>query len=250
METITSRRNTLAVHIKRLGADRGYREQCGEFLCDGIKLLGEATSCGAEVVAVLTSAELPFRVPAGARVFGAAQGIIDSLSPLKNAQDTLFTCKMPPQGGFDHIEGTQILLDGIQDPGNVGAVIRTASAFGIACVILAGKCADLYNPKTIRASMGAIFRQRVINAGIDELGTLREKGARFIGAALGRDCASILDRDLKNTIIAIGNEGQGLSPEVLSLCCEKVAIPMQPGCESLNAAAAAAILMWEAFIRS
>ncbi|MDR0491247.1 MAG: RNA methyltransferase [Oscillospiraceae bacterium] len=252
MERITGRGNALAVHMKKLGAQRSYREECGQFLCDGTKLLEEAVKSGAEILAVLCSSSISFPLPAGARVCSAPRDLIDSLSPLKNAQDTLFVCKMPPSGGFVGAGGTHILLDCMQDPGNLGAIIRTASAFGIKSLILTGKCADIWNTKTIRASMGAIFRQRICRLDIHELGQLKENGIRFIGAVCHGDSGgkgtvgSIFEADLNDAVIAIGNEGQGLSEEVLSLCGEKIEIPIEPECESLNAAAAAAIIMWEA----
>ena len=250
MEMLTSRRNPLAVHIKRLGADRNYRRECGEFLCDGIKLLEEAVKCEADIVAVLTSSHIPFPLSVDARVYHASRDIIDSLSPLKNAQDTLFTCKTPPSGGFAGHEGAgmgaHILLDGIQDPGNLGAIIRTADALSFDSVITTGKTADLYNPKTIRATMGAVFRQKVHSMSISELAELKNSGVAFLGAVSGEGCASIYDVKLKNAVIAIGSEGQGLTADVLSLCSEVFTIPIAPHCESLNAAVAAGIVMWEA----
>jgi len=250
MERITSRRNPLCAHLKKLGASRSYREACGEFLCDGLKLLEEAVNNGAIVTDVLTSSHVPFPMPIEARMHYADRGIIDSLSPLKNAQDTLFACKIPKTGGrgcgceCDCLIGTHVLLDGLQDPGNVGTIIRTASAFGIASVMLAGGCADPYNPKAVRSTMGAIFRQSICFPEIAELRELKDRGARFVGAALGEESADISVTDLRGSIIAIGSEGRGLSEEVAALCAEKARIPMAPGCESLNAATAAAIFIY------
>ena len=252
MEKITSRRNPLCVHIKKLGADRGYRDSCGQFLCDGIKLLEEAVTYGAEIIAVLTASNVPFPLPVDAKVYRADRSIISSLSPLKNAQDTLFTCSVPKDNtdtdtqAYAHV--TQILLDGVQDPGNVGTIIRTANAFAIGCVLLTSGCADPYNPKTIRASMGAVFRQRVRRMDLSGLKGLKAGGARFVGAATsaGEGCIDLSCAALEGAIIAIGSEGRGLSESVLMLCDETVTIPIAPECESLNAAVAAAIIMWEA----
>ena len=250
MEKITSRRNPVCIHIKKLGANRAYREEQNEFLCDGIKLLEEAVKSGAAVTSVLTSSHLPFPLPVDTRVYFTDRSVIDSLSPLKNAQSTLFTVKMPPSGGFDCENGVSILLDGIQDPGNVGAIIRTANAFGIKSVILTGECADRYNPKTVRASMGAIFRQNIIVMSIHELNELRFSGVRFIGTTPGESKTVFSEINLKNALIAIGSEGQGLSGEVMALCEQRISIPISTACESLNAAVAAAIIMWEANGRS
>ena len=244
MEKITSRRNPLCAHMKRLGASRSYRAQCGEYLCDGLKLLEEAVNNGAEVTDVLTSSRVPFPLPIEARMHYADRGIIDSLSPLKNAQDTLFTCKIPGCVACDCLIGTHILLDGLQDPGNVGTIIRTASAFGITRVLLTGGCADPYNPKAVRSTMGAIFRQSICFTEINELRNLKAKGARFIGATPGEGSRDISETSLRGSIIAIGSEGSGLSEEVAALCAINVKIPMAPGCESLNAATAAAIIIY------
>ena len=246
MEKLTSRRNPLCLHIKKLGASRSYRESCGEFLCDGIKLLEEAAMCGADIVAVLTSSDLPFPLPVDTRAYHAESAIIDSLSPMKNAQNTLFTCKIPRSGAQVIARGTHVLLDGVQDPGNVGAILRTANAFGICSVMLTGGCADPYNPKTIRASMGATFRQSIQHLSLSELSKIKVGGKRFIGASTAKECRKVYDVDYKDAIIVIGSEGRGISNEIISLCSEKVTIPISRECESLNAAVAAAILLWEA----
>ena len=247
MKTITSRKNPVAMHLKKLGNSRAYREERGEFLCDGIKLLEEAVSSGIEIVSVITSNEIPLALPSNTAIYNADRELIDSLSPLKNSQDTLFSCKTPPNymDGHSEFKGTHILLDGMQDPGNVGAIIRTADAFNIDSVILTEGCADPFNPKTIRASMGAIFRQRINNVTMAELLALKESGTRFVGAAQGEDCLDIRSVRPDDAIIAIGSEGQGLSSDVLSLCDEKITIPIAPQCESLNAATAAAIIIWQ-----
>ena len=285
MERITSRKNPLCVHIKKLGASRGYRTVSGEFLCDGLKLLDEAVNNGAVVKTVLTCSELPFPLPLETRVCFTSRDIIDSLSPLKNSQDTLFVCRMPdsgenrtsdtvecqkpdgnkckmldtdvsrtPDGGSsfgtadsnDNINiGSAILLDSLQDPGNVGTIIRTADALGILEIMLYGSYADLYNPKTIRATMGAIFRQKVTSVSLDELKALIGSGVRMLGASVGENCRDIAQIDLNGSIIAIGSEGNGLSEPILSLCDELITIPISTGCDSLNAATAASIIMWE-----
>jgi len=245
MERLTSRRNPLCLHIKKLGESRRYREESGEFLCDGMKLLEEAVSCGAGVTAVLTASPVPIPLDVDTRVYYTDRSLINSLSPLKNAQDTLFTCRIPKTGGPDDVTGAHILLDGVQDPGNVGTIIRTANAFGVKSVILTGGCADPYNPKTIRATMGAIFRQNIHITDVKELAVLREKGVLFVCASPGVNGRDIREVSIKDAVIAIGNEGRGLSDEVLALCDGRINIPMAPGCESLNAAVAAAIILWE-----
>ncbi|SHH63786.1 RNA methyltransferase, TrmH family [Sporobacter termitidis DSM 10068] len=245
MTEIKSRKNPLIVHLKKLGADGDYRHERGEFLCDGEKLLREAVQNGAEVRAVLTSAGTPPWLPDGVPVYAAGQDILASVSPLKNPQSVLFSCAAPAPGGEPAAEGAVLVLENIQDPGNVGTVLRTANALGIGTVVLTGSCADPYNPKTIRATMGAIFRQRILTLSFDGVAALRTARRRLYGAALAPDSRNIRDVALHNAAVVIGSEGRGLSREMLGLCDEKIIIPMSPGSESLNAAAAAAIVLWE-----
>jgi TrmH family RNA methyltransferase len=138
-----------------------------------------------------------------------------------------------------------IILEGVQDPGNVGAVVRTADAFGIGAVVLTGGCADPYNPKTVRATMGAIFRQNIIVTDMSGVAALKLNGYLLYGASLGEGSRDIREVPLQNAAVAIGSEGHGLSDDMLALCDEKLVIPMSPKSESLNAAVAASIVMWE-----
>jgi len=262
------------LHIKKLGVSRSYRESCGEFLCDGLKLLEEAVRNEADVTNVLASSHIPFPLPLNTRVHFADRSLVDYVSPLTNSQGILFTCKFPQAAHNDKADeyyhgnnddssenshensdgntseynddytGTHVLLDGVQDPGNVGAIIRTANAFGIRSVMLTGDCADPYNPKTIRATMGAIFRQKICIISVSELADLKDKGLRFIGSASHEQSKNVSMVKLSGSIIAIGSEGRGLSGDVLALCDEIVRIPIMPECESLNAAIAAAIIIY------
>ena len=139
-----------------------------------------------------------------------------------------------------------MVLEGVQDPGNVGTVLRTASAFGIDLVVLLGGCADLYHPKTVRATMGAVFRQPVWQtdlAGLEK--ALADWGLPLYGAALTDSARDVRSLPMAGLAVAVGSEGSGLTPALLSLCQGQVIIPMAPWSESLNAAVAAAVLMWE-----
>ena len=244
-EKITSRKNEKAVHLKKLGSDSGYRKETGAFYCDGEKLLEEAVKNGADIEMVFTSCELTVNVPNSVPVYETTYDIIESISPMKTPQKVIFSCKKKP---MDEVVsgGKYIVLEDLQDPGNVGTVLRTAGAMGIDGVILVGACADPYNHKAVRASMGAVFREPFCNVTLSELeGILKRNGLRLYGAALADECRDIRDVELNNCAVAIGSEGHGLSEKLLELCDEKVIIPMDERCESLNAAVAAAIIMWE-----
>jgi len=254
MREITSRKNPIVQHLKKLGADRAYRDACGEFLCDGITLYQEAIQWGAEITCVITS-----RPDLGAEAILVPGELLAYISPLQHPQPILFACKkriQTPLEGADRV----LILDGVQDPGNVGTLIRSASAFYVDQVILAGDSADLYNPKTIRAAMGAVFRQRVCNMAIDEIlayvnetkaggveGAAPCEGITLLGAAAGEGGRDAGGPWPDRAAIAIGSEGQGLSQALLDICHGTVRIPMNPACESLNAGVAGSILLWEMY---
>ena len=238
MEVIRSRQNALIRHFISLGSDGKARQQAGEYLCAGDKLLAEARDAGAEITCVLSLDEidgLPCRL--------VTPELLQAVSPLKNSAGAVFAVKMrslPPRESLSRA----IVLENVQDPGNVGTVLRTANAFGMDLVVLCGECADPYNPKTVRASMGAIFRQPVIKTETAALGDILGELPLY-GAALAADAADIRTLPKTGLAVAIGNEGQGLSAEILARCAGKVIIPMNPGAESLNAGVAAAVAMWE-----
>ena len=245
---ITSRKNEKAVHLKKLGASGEYRREHGEFLCDGGKLLLEAIKWGAEIHDVLFCGEPPEGLPAGARAFSASRDVIDAVSPLKTPQDVVFSCAIPEEREKD-IPAGSILLENMQDPQNVGAILRTANAFSVPAVVTVGACADPWSPKAVRASMGAIFRQKLIQADYGDIEALKGAGLRIFGAALGDKSEDIREVSLENAAVAVGNEGGGLSEKLISLCDKLVIIPMNTQCESLNAAVAASVIMWEMTMR-
>ena len=141
-------------------------------------------------------------------------------------------------------DGT-LLLDGIQDPGNLGTMLRTADALGVPVALLDG-CADPYSFKTVRASMGAVFRMAVPQITEEEaLAQCREKKLMLTVTALNDQAVDIRSADLSSAVAVIGSEGQGVRKSILDAAEQSVIIPMQPHCESLNAAVAAAIVMWQ-----
>lgn len=246
MEKLTSRKNEYIRRLRALASDREYRNEQGEFVCDGLKLLKEALCFGAAVTSVLwkNGAEVLARLESTAQYLAGSE-LFDYASPMKNSPGPLFTVKIPAQDAGAPIKNA-VVLETVQDPGNVGTVIRTANAFGLGAVILTGECADLYNPKTVRSTMGAIFRQRVLTVDAEGLERLLERNSLpLYGAALHRDSALLTAIDVKNAAVAVGSEGKGLSERLLSLCDKTLFIPMQPDSESLNAAVAASVIMWE-----
>lgn len=246
MENITSRKNRIVVHMRSVASDAQYRSDCGQFICEGEKTLREALAAGVELGCVLwKDAAGDISLPDAAEQFTAPADLFDYASFMKSGAGPLFTVKIPHREPGREINRA-IVLENLQDPGNVGTVIRTANAFGIDAVILCGACADLYNPKTVRASMGAIFRQRVMEMSLAELEAFsHERALPIYGAALSNKAADIREICLDRAIAAIGSEGRGLSAELLSICDGELIIPMRPEAESLNAAVAASVVMWE-----
>ena len=147
----------------------------------------------------------------------------------------------------DGIKGGVIILDSVRDPGNMGTVIRTAYAFGTGLIIASPDCADIYSPKVQRGAMGAAFSQSLITKPTaDAVKELRENGFSVYAAALHHDSLDIRDVKMnEKTAFVIGNEGNGLSEEIIDLCTGSVIIPIQKHSESLNAAIASSIIMWE-----
>ena len=248
METISSRKNSYIRHVRALAVDGSYRREQGEYLCDGIKTLREALSFGARVNSVLWKGQPGNEsLPSGTAQYVAPDELFDYASPMVNSPGPLFTVAIRGCGKPGGLRNA-LVLEGVQDPGNVGTVIRTANAFGMDAVILTGSCADLYHPKTVRATMGAIFRQKVIELDVSVLKPfLEDQGLPLYGAALDRRAKDVRNISLSHAAVAVGSEGQGLSEAILRQCDGTLIIPMRPDSESLNAAVAASILMWEAF---
>lgn len=245
-EHLTSRKNRIITHIRSVAGDKSYREQCGEYICDGEKTLLEALRFGAEIKCVLwKNTASAIELPESVNQYTAPDDLFEYASPLKSSPGPVFTVKIPERGNAVDIKNA-IVLENLQDPGNVGTVIRTANAFNIDAVILVGACADLYNPKTVRASMGAIFRQPVYSMSIQELCVFAKKQKLpLYGAALSDKASDLRSVSVKNAAVAIGSEGRGLSEEFRAVCDGEIIIPMNPDSESLNAAIAASVIMWE-----
>ena len=246
-ERITSRANPLCAHFRKLASSRAYRQEAGEFLCDSPKLLREACLWGAPVRTVLHTPGVPLPDLNGADVREVSESVMAAVSPMETPQGVVFTCAMAPPPLPPRLEpGRYLVLDGIQDPGNTGTILRTADAFDCRAVFLLPGCADLYSPKTLRSAMGAHFRSAQWSCTLEDAAALfRAAGVPLYAAALGPDTADVRRVDLTSAALVIGSEGRGVSPQALAACQGTLQIPMSGRCESLNAAVAAAVLLWE-----
>ena len=247
-EHITSRQNPLLAKVRRLQRGRGVRLAEGEYLADGRKLLEEALEHGAELTAVILAEGVPQpELAGGVRCAVVPRDVMASISPMDTPQGALFLAKRPDTRPPEKLTGSRYLvLDGVQDPGNVGTIWRTADAFGVDGLFLLPGCADPFGPKTVRASMGAAFRLPVWETEEEELlRLLKEARLPLTGTALREDTVDVRRCDLTRCAAAIGSEGKGLSQSLLEHCDRTVRIPMRSRCESLNAAGAAAVVLWE-----
>ncbi len=243
-ERITARKNPLLQQVRRLLSSRRERERAGLFVADGVKLLEEAVRWWPGLHTVILSDGVEVQVPAGVRLVRVPEDVMASISPMETPQGALFLCKLPEQQPFVPQPG-MLLLDGIQDPGNLGTILRTADALEIPVALLEG-CADPYSHKVVRASMGAVFRREIPRTTWQEAQALcGEQGIPVAVTAFSDRAQDIRSADLKSMAVVIGSEGRGVRPELLHSAQAELIIPMNPQCESLNAAIASAIVMWQ-----
>lgn len=253
---ITSRANPKITEAAKL-ADKKYRDAGGIFAFEGIKLLSDACRSG----------YIPEAVYITEHAYGHFGGELDALgidsviTVVSEAVYEKLSFENAPQGVFSVArqkrgkstagdEGFVLFLDNVGDPGNLGAIIRSADAFGVSKIYISAGSADLYSPKTLRACMGSAFR---VNAEtecdiVEKICTLRAGGKRIYAAMLDESAAKLGDiPDMAHAAFVIGNEGHGVSPAVRAACERAVYIPMREGgAQSLNAAVAASIIIWEA----
>lgn len=253
LERITSKDNAFLRRIAKLAQSGKTRLQEGEYVCEGKKLLSEAIRDGVEICGVVCSESgLSASDPAFSDALGALScrkialpdALFAHVSILENSPGPLFLCRIPEEAPLE--KGAYIALDGVQDPGNIGTILRTAEAFGMRGVILLEGCADVFQPKVVRASMGSIFRQRVLHM---DSSALFEKAKALdlpvYATALYENSRSLRDLPPGDAVVLIGSEGHGVREENIRRSTGSVLIPMRGKTESLNAAVAAAVVMWE-----
>lgn len=245
METLTSLKNP-RVALWRSLKDHKARKETGLFLVEGRKMVAEALASRFDVETVLCDAA---QTEAFAPLLNQCEIVLLPEHVLAAVCDT-----KTPQGIAAvvrmHTETRQgprlVALDGVQDPGNVGTLWRTADAFGADGMILLPGCADPWSPKTLRATMGACFRLPVWEGALGDLvPKLAQAGLPLYATALREDTVDLREMDLRRCAVAIGSEGRGVSQAVLDASAKTVKIPMAEQCESLNAAIAGAVVLWQ-----
>ena len=269
-EIITSSQNKY-VSLARSLSERKQRQKSSLYRFDGIKLLCEAVRKGVKLEFILVMAGAYDSVCTKARELysleleeiGCRTVVVDGLLferiSEENAPEGVISVAAYDGEKHRELSGCEVsaeagerilLLESVRDPGNVGAILRSAAAFSVDRVILGRDCADIYSSKTIRASMGSLFLMRIdrVDSVRDAVTALRGAGRRVFAAALDERAVRLGELEIREgDCVVIGNEGHGLQSETIAACDNTVFIPMSGEVESLNAAVAAAVLTWEFF---
>lgn len=233
---ISSKDNAIIKKISSL-ADKKYRKLYGEFIVESVKAVDECVKAGMNISLIVCTEDLAENYPEALTV---TDGVFAKISTEKSPQGVLAVVKKP-DCALVAPTGNSLLLDRLQDPGNLGTIIRTANAAGYEDLYLVN-CTDPYSPKAIRASMGGVFRIRLHECTAEEAFNALN-GVELLCADMdGEDIFSYVPSD--KFCLCIGNEGSGLSEEIMRRSTGTVRIPMRDTCESLNAAVSGAIAMY------
>ena len=259
MVKITSKDNPSVKRAVRLMTSARERRKSGLIICEGARLCGDAAESGVVIEELFCTAAalekysdyLDGLVEKAGEVYEITDEIAKKISDTESTQGVFIVAKAPQvESNLDALNttGQYVLLEDLQDPSNVGAIFRTAEALGVDGILLTDGCASCFSPKALRAGMGAMFRIPIFFTK-DAPAAMTEAAAKSMRpmAAVPREGASDVTgiRFFRGAMMCIGNEGNGLSEGLIEACPEKVTIPMNGRAESLNAATAAAILMWE-----
>lgn len=256
--TITSRRNARVLEARKLKR-RSFREERGKFLLEGIRGIEDAVSTGARIHEVLISPYL-FRsargqalyeklVTLGAELYGVTEEVLEYVADTDTPQGVVAIVGIPNgelrPGGFPLV----IIANEVRDPGNLGTLIRSADAFGLAGVVLSGDVVDPFNPKCVRATMGSILRVPIRSfRDVKEAAEfLKEQGFSIVAADVEADKLCYDYHFPEKCALLVGSEAHGVSCNVLELCDATLKIPMMGAAESLNVGVAGSILMYEAY---
>ena len=255
MLEITSASNAKYKYIKSLSIKK-ERQKHGEYTVEGIKSVSDAVKSERKVVTIAVSESFfereAFDYPKETELIKISDTIFGKLCDTTAPQGIIAVIKAEEDAEFvPDADKAYVYCDGVNDPGNLGTIIRTADAAGMGGVILSKGTVDLYSPKTVRASMGSFFNiKTVCGKTAEDLKKYREMGFKLIGGALRENSEDYRNADMRApAIIIVGNEANGISEEILDMCsCVK--IPILGSAESLNVSVAAGILMYESVRQS
>ncbi len=268
-DVITSRSNPAVKWAASLLTKKG-REENRAFIVEGKKLVFEAAENGLPITHVFVEESRRGEYEPGIKsafsgktcgncdVIFLSSGAFEKISSEKSPEGIISVVKyldffreldiIYNEDFFISDKERAIILSSVRDPGNLGAIIRSAAAFGFNRIVLSADTADVYNPKTLRSAMGGLFKVKVdyVSSLTGAINAIKKTGRRVFAAELSASAKSLFDSGIKNTdVFVIGNEGHGIAPEISAVCNGSVYIPISQNTESLNAAVAASILMWE-----
>ncbi len=254
MQRITSKDNSLIKYIKKL-KEKKYRDQFGEFVVEGIKLVKEAMQEKAEIKHIIVCEDCDSGILESHFKYEMAKfdfiyvphNIFKSISDVENPQGVLAVIsKENKDNNIDLNQDIILALDDIQDPGNLGTILRTVDSVGLNQILISKGTTDVYNPKVVRSTMGAIFRVNVIECEDlkQTLKSLQNENFKIICTSLNAK-KNIYQVEYNKKVIVIGNEANGVSKDILNLADEKVIIPMLGKTESLNASVATGVILYE-----
>ncbi len=255
---ITSKDNEIVKHIKKL-KEKKYREEYNEFIVEGIKMIQEAIDEKMKIKQVIICddcknegvlpSELMYEIAKLDCIY-VSEKVFNTITDVINPQGIMAILEKPvnSESKIDFNASNFLILDNVQDPGNMGTILRTADSLNLKQIIVSKGSADIYNLKVVRSTMGAIYRVRVIETDnlVKTIKELKKHRIKVYATDLKTD-KSIYDINYEKSAIIIGNEANGVSEEVLQEASEKIKIPMIGKTESLNAAVATSIIMYEVF---
>lgn len=255
MQIITSKDNDIIKSVRKL-KEKKFRDQNNEYIVEGIKMIKEAILEEAVIKLIIVCEEnvnsgtidkkLLYEIAKYECIY-VNKKIFSLITDVQNPQGILAVIeKQNSEENIDYKQDVIVVLDGIQDPGNLGTILRTIDSVGLNQVIVSKETADAYNPKVVRSTMGAIFRVNIIESDnlLETLKNLKKHKYKVIATSLETQ-NSIYDVDYSKKVIVIGNEANGVSEEILDYSDEKIKIPMLGKTESLNASVATAVILYE-----
>ena len=256
MKVISSKENENVKSIRKL-KEKKYRELYNEYIIEGIKLVKEAIEEKVDIKTIVVcddcekngtiDQKLLYEIAKYDCIY-VTEKVFNVLTDVSNPQGILAVVKKNNTiSKIDYKQDLVLILDGIQDPGNLGTIIRTADSVNLKQIIVSKDCGDVYNPKVVRSSMGAIFRVEIIESNdlVNTIKDLKKHNIKVMATDLKTD-ESIYDEEYKKCAVIIGNEANGVSKKVLDIVDKKIKIPMLGKTESLNASVATAVILYEA----
>ncbi|MBP0979765.1 MAG: RNA methyltransferase [Oscillospiraceae bacterium] len=268
MEFITGNSNERIKNIVNLVKDKKTRQKQGLFVIEGLKIILEAKKTNIKIKTILLTekffkknkSRLKNILDNTLEIIIITENISKKISSNVTPQEVFAVCQIPETKLLDHVLDKKninninniLMILNLQDIGNFGTIIRTANALGIDCILISSDCPDIYSPKVLRATMGAIFNINIIkiNNNTDDIKKIiksfKDKNFMAVASAVADDCKNINQISFLNkNLIIVGNEGNGLDREIIKICDESVKIPMIKEADSLNVAVASGILIWE-----